>query len=180
MKKLMAMFMIMTLVVSLAACGSKPAADAGTQSGVKEEAQESYMDALPKDATPAQIVIADFKDKALSGEYKDVETLGTAMAEAEYLPFSGAGMPIEEGYLNGFAEEVSGFKAGYMFGPAIGSIPFIGYVFEVEEAKTAEFQEALKAVADLRWNICTEADEMLCDEAAGYVCFVMAPATFEE
>ncbi len=177
MKKMIAPMTAVEMTVSLAACGSKPADNSAAQGGAETE---SYMEALPEDASPAQIVIADFKDKVLSGEYADCEALGTAMAEAEYLPFMGAGMPIEEGWLNGFTEEVSGFNAGYMFGPAIGSIPFIGYVFQVDAPTSSDFQDKLKSIADLRWNICTEADEMLSGEANDYVCFVMAPASFEE
>lgn len=174
MKKIIALFLVLTLVCSLAACGEKkdPAASGSGQSA---------MEALKDDATPAQIVIADFLDKANSGSYKTAEELGTALSEAEYLGFAGASMPVEEGYLNGFTDEVKGFQEGQMFGPMIGSIPFIGYVFVLEDgAKAEDFAENLKSLADLRWNICTAADEMEAGVAGNMVCFVMSPASLEE
>ena len=68
-----------------------------------------------------------------------------------------------------------------MFGPMIGSIPFIGYVFELkDETDVNQFISTLKSNADLRWNICTEADEMVVCSVDKKVFFVMCPKYFEE
>lgn len=82
-------------------------------------------------------------------------------------------MEAKEGFLNGFKEEIKGFKKAYGFSPMIGSIPFVGYVFEVEDA--AAFREKLLSVADPRWNICTEAAETVCVTDGNYVFFTMCP-----
>lgn len=63
---------------------------------------------------------------------------------------------VEEGYLNGFDGEVTGFKSGAMFGPVIGTIPFVGYIFETGDTKA--LVETLSNQANLNWNICTQAD----------------------
>ena len=91
-------------------------------------------------------------------------------------------MPVEEGWLNGFGDaEITGFKEGAMFGPMIGTIPFVGYVFELkDETDVNQFISILKSNADLRWNVCTEADEMAVCSVDKKVFFVMCPKYFEE
>lgn len=87
-------------------------------------------------------------------------------------------MPVSEGFLNGFSEEITGFSTGYMFSPMIGAIAFVGYVFEVEDAEA--FKANLLSVADPRWNICTEAAETVCVTSGNYVFFTMCPGDEEE
>ena len=90
-------------------------------------------------------------------------------------------MPVEEGFLNGFDEEVKGFSEGAMFGPMIGTIPFIGYVFKLPAgADVNAFVNGLKSNGNLRWNICTAAEEMVTGNVGQTVFFVMCPAQFEE
>ena len=60
----------------------------------------------------------------------------------------------------------------------ISTIPFIAYIFEVEEPK--EFVKILEENAQLNWNICVEADEMKTTIVDNYVFFIMSPKSFEE
>lgn len=175
MKKTLSFILAMLMLLTLVACGST-SADSNAPG-----ATGSAMDQLPADASLSQTIIADFTDKVNSGNYTSVSELGEAMLQEEYLPFAGAGMPVEEGFLNGFTAEISGFANAYMFGPAIGAIPFVGYIFELDSStSTSAFIDNLKDLADLRWNICTEADEMNAGTAGNMVCFVMSPISFEE
>ncbi len=171
MKKICALILTFSLAACAVGCGSKSAGSSG----------QSAMDALPKDASPAQTVTADFTDKMNSGDFTSTEDLAVALAEADYLPFDGATMQVEEGWLNGFSDEITGFKDGYMFGPVIGSSPFIGYVLVVEDGgKTEDLIKTLESSADLRWNVCTQAEDMQSAAVKDTVCFVMSPASFEE
>ena len=86
-------------------------------------------------------------------------------------PYELASMEVEPGYLNGFDNPISGFDVGIVFSPMIGSIPFVGYVFETDDVDALE--EELKASANLRWNICTEADEMVTAKKGNLVFFMM-------
>ena len=95
------------------------------------------------------------------------------------IPFSGATMPVEEGWLAGFDTEITGFSDGVMFSPMIGTIPFVGYIFTVDESTSDDFMKTLQDNANLRWNICTEADEMQTTIVDNYVFFVMSPSNFE-
>lgn len=172
MKRIISSFLLVAvLTVSLVACGSQTASGSATT--------ESAMEALGDDASPAQIVIADFTDKVNSGEFASLEELATALSEAEYYPYAMATMPVEPGYLNGFSHEIEGFTVGHMVSPMIGAIPFVAYVFEVDGDVDA-FAKTLTDSADLGWNICTFADEMLYSVNGNKVCIVMAPASFDE
>ena len=63
----------------------------------------------------------------------------------------------------------------------IGSIAFIGYVFELEDGVDAKsFVADLRNNANKRWNICVEADEMATSVVGNKVFFVMCPSQFEE
>ena len=62
----------------------------------------------------------------------------------------------------------------------IGTIPFMGYIFQLADgADVAAFMKTLKDNANLRWNICTSADEMVCDNVGNTVFFLMCPTSFE-
>ena len=113
---------------------------------------------------------------------------GSAIAVAEKLvekgnlPFMAGAMEVEPGLLSGFDNaEITGFKSGAQFGPMMGSIAFVGYVFELEDGVSAsDFIANLKKNANLRWNICVEAEEMVAGSSGNKVFFVMCPKTFQE
>jgi len=201
MKKTIALLLALVMVVSMVACGTKTEAPAEntpaateptTPADTTEPADENTDNAAQPDetvepaegtgdATPAQALLAAFTAAVQAGEYSSMEELGNKMAEQGTVPLDLAAMAVQPGYLNGFTDEVTGFADGAMVAPWIGSIPFISYVFTLEDGTSAEdFINNLKTLADLRWNVCTEADEMAYAVENGVVCFVMAPASFEE
>jgi len=110
-----------------------------------------------------------------------LEELADSILSNDIIQFEGVQTPVENGLLTGFGNtEITGFKDGIMFSPMIGSIPFVGYVFKLEDGSNAkEFTQMLKDNADLRWNICTEADEMIADYSGDTVFFIMCPKSFE-
>ncbi len=131
-------------------------------------------------ATLGNTLLADFKAKAGAG----MSTLEIAegLIQNEAILFMGGAMEIEPGLLSGFGNtEITGFKNGAVFMPMIGSIAFVGYVFELEDASSVpSFISTLKANADMRWNICVEAEEMVTGSVGNKVFFVMCPKTLEE
>ena len=114
-----------------------------------------------------------------SADTQDVQELADVLSKSEIFGEVVTGcVPVEEGLLNGFDGEIEGFNSGAMFCPMIGTIPFVGYVFETDDADA--LIESLEAHAQLNWNICTEADEMVTEKNGNLVCFIMAPESFEE
>ena len=126
------------------------------------------------------VLLNDFKSKV--GSTSSVLELADQLVHNPIIPFMGGAMDVEEGFLSGFDNaEIKGFKSGAVFMPMIGSIPFIGYVFELEnEAGVSAFISNLESNANLRWNICVTADEMVSGSVGNKVFFVMAPTSFGE
>lgn len=138
--------------------------------------------AEPEPATLGQSLFYSFKEKAESGSYSTAAELAGAMAaDTELFPFQADSMEVEPGYLPGFSQDITGFKQGAFFGPMISTIPFVGYVFQLEEgADVKAFTDSLNENSDLAWNICTQADEKYCEAIDNTVFFVMCPESFEQ
>ena len=128
--------------------------------------------------TVGNTLLAAFKASSGGSALSVAESLASNSA----LPMPLGAMSVEEGYLTGFDNtEIKGFKEGAMFAPMIGTIPFVGYVFTLENAADAPaFIANLKSAANLRWNICTSADEMVAGSSGNKVFFVMCPTEFGE
>ncbi len=156
MKRIFAFLLSVMMIMSLCACG--------------EEERPTY-------GPVGEPLVVTFEENVdLSAQ-----ELADLLLTNPNLGFMGATMPVEEGPLNGFGEaEIKGFKEGVMFGPAIGTIPFIGYVFTLDEdTNVKKFKENLEENADLRWNICTEADELVVESEGDKVIVIMTPNEFD-
>ena len=116
MKKIFALILALAMVLSLCACG-------------KEETAEPE--------TLGQTLYKDFTAKVDAGE-KDTQALADAILSSGVLPFDGVSMEVEPGWLMGFTADIEGFEKAVMFGPAIGAIPFVGYVFQLDSADNCE------------------------------------------
>ncbi len=170
-------------MATVCACGAKePAGDNGQTSIETEDTKDQQTDGeqnQQQEGSPAKILAADFRSKVEKDSMTKTEDLANAIVANQIIPFAPATMPVEPGYLNGFTEEIKGFSEATMFGPSIGSIPFIGYVFKVD-GNVDDFMLNLLDKSDLRWNVCTQADEKVCEASGDLVFFVMSPLTFEE
>ena len=167
MKKFLAVLLAMLMLVSLAACGGadkddtvKPAVDPNTVGGV---------------------LYADFEKNISENPSITAQEMADALLANEIIQFMGGAIPVEEGWLTGFGEaEIKGFKEGVMFAPMISSIPFVGYIFVLEDGADVEaFKTTLKDNADPRWNICVEADQTVVESNGNMVFFLMCPKSIE-
>ena len=163
MRKIINSILIAGMMISLVACGSNA-------ESVKEP--ETIGEALAQ----------DFQTRVKEDSEIGADELANALLQNEWILFEGAAVEVEEGLLTGFGNaEITGFEDGEMFAPMIGTIPFVGYVFELEDGADAEaFMQLLQENADTRWNICTEAEETTIENEGNKVLFVMSPLTFEE
>lgn len=177
MKKLFSILIAATLLLSLCACGSS--APAATEPPVHETPTPSAVPSeTPAGESMGQALLQDFTDRVNAEPDIGAEELAKALLENPVIEFSGDALPVEPGLLTGFGNtEITGFAQGAMFAPMIGTIPFVGYVFVLDEGADAEaFVQTLKDNADPRWNICTEADETIAEHVGNTVFFVMCPA----
>lgn len=177
MRKLFSLLLVGTMVASITACGAGNTA--GTTAAPETEAT---TEARKEPETLGEALLFDFEDRVAENADATAQELADGILSNELILFSGGSMPVEEGYLTGFDNvEVTGFEEGVMFAPMIGTIPFVGYVFDTADAESAE---ALVAVltenANPRWNICTEAEETVSGVVNDKVFFVMCPKSLEE
>jgi len=136
-------------------------------------------DVKPKveDTSVANILTEQFKEEMKKS--KDPLEVAEKISKNENIAISVDVIKLKNGdYVDGFDKEIKGYKKAYAIKPMIGSIPFIAYIFEVDDAK--EFEKELNNNANLRWNICTQADNKNSAVIDNYVFFVMAPENFEE
>ena len=152
----------------------------------KEEIKEETKEEEPKKeestngATMGQTLLADFKARIQKNPSISPQEMADALLTNGVIQFMSGSMPVEEGWLSGFRADITGFKEGVSFGPMMGSIAFIGYIFELEDGSDAEaFIKTLKSNADPRWNICVEAEETVTAYSGNTVFFLMCPRQME-
>jgi hypothetical protein len=116
-----------------------------------------------------------FLQEIAANEAVTVEELARTLVDHPLIRFDGTVAPVEPGFLPGFDNyEVTGFRSGATFTPMIGSIPFVGYVFELEDGvSAAAFVEGLEKNANLRWMVCVFADQLVVGAQGNRVLFVM-------
>lgn len=168
MKKIITILLIAVLCVSLAACGGSkntdviPTVDETTVGGQHWNAFVAAKEANPE-AT--------------------AEEIANALISLEINQFMGMAMPIEAGteYFPGFDNYVvSGYESAANFMPMMGSIAYVGYIFELaEDADASAFIETLTTNANPRWNICVEADQTIAGSKGTTVFFLMCPSTYD-
>lgn len=178
MKKICLFVMTLCMSVSLIACGTS-----------QEESQKDETNIIVdvEEGTFGAVIWNDFKtfiDESLKeNKPVDAKAITTMFTTDENIPY----MLIQEGldpeYFAGFKEgfKPEGYVSGSRFAPMIGSIPFVGYVFELKEDTDVEaFMKELKDNSDPAWNICVEADQTVVGAYGRMVLFVMCPKSIEE
>lgn len=170
MKRIIAFLTAALMAMSMTACNSN------TDSSSNNEATTSVATTAP--STVGEKLLADFRADSTGTAQEIADRLITN----EVIEFMGSAMPVEEGLLSGFDNaEIKGFKEGVMFAPMMSSIAFVGYIFELPEGADVEaFKTTLKDSANLRWNICVEAEELIVENEGNKVFFLMCPKSFEQ
>lgn len=171
MKKLLVGLLIATMAFGVVGCGAKQ--DNNAAQGQTEQVVGTTESEINDDMGKG--MISQFKELIAGDANISTEDIANEMSQNAMFEMAMGAMPVEPGFLNGFDDkEIKGFKEGAMFSPMIGSIPFVGYVFKVDDATSvSDFVKELKDNANLRWNICTEADQMLVTNVDNTVLFVM-------
>ena len=175
MKKLLVITLALMMLVAVASCSKKPADNPVGEQPAPEKVEENL------NLTPAGKLLAEFKKLVKEDKNATTESIATKLSENEIFPFFVAPMPIQEGYLSGFSKDIVGFKDSHIIMPMIGSIPFVSYVFELEDGADVDaFVETLKDNANMRWLVCVTAEEIVCEKEGNLVFFCMAKTSFAE
>lgn len=136
----------------------------------------------PEDSkTMGETLQAAFIDAMASNPSYSTTELASLLVSNDVIEFMGGSYEVTPGWLQGFDTEIEGFSSGTGFGPMIGSIAFVGYVFELDEnADVAAFKQTLKDNANPRWQICVQAGEIIVDSVDNKVFFVMCPGNLDQ
>ncbi|MBQ7300211.1 MAG: hypothetical protein IJW77_10250 [Clostridia bacterium] len=182
MKRNIALILAAVLAASMISCGGNDTTDTTDTTGAGTESAVVTEEVIEANTVATKLQVA-FIDAVKANPAATAEEIAGTLAQNEAVAVIGPAVaPMVEGWLNGFdAESITGFSECAMFAPMIGTIPFMGYVFTLADGADVEaFKTQLTSSANLRWNICTEAEEMVCDDEGNKVFFVMAPKAFEE
>lgn len=200
MKRLLLSALALTLAFSMTACGGNTEPDTTPESSIVESVESEPITTEAPAATEAPVetepnageATGETVGSTLLGVFNemmadeaaghDALTLADKLVTHESILFAGGAIEVEAGFLSGFDNyEVTGFEQGAMFAPMMGSIPFVGYIFTLPEGADVDaFMTGLKDNANLRWQICVEAEEMICEANGNTVFFLMCPTTFEQ
>ncbi len=120
-----------------------------------------------------------FKKAVEANENATVEELANKLVESTADLFFGGAMPLEKGteFFTGFDNyQITGYESAAVYMPMIGSIAFVGYVFELEDGvDAATFLKNLTDNCNPRWNICVTADQTVAGAIGNRVFFLMCP-----
>lgn len=109
------------------------------------------------------------------------EEMANLLVTNEVIQFMGGAMPLEanQEFFTGFDEyKITGYESGALYMPMIGSIAFVGYVFDLAEGADVEaFIKNLSDHANPRWNICVTAEQTVVGAYGNTVFFLMCPGT---
>lgn len=168
MKKILTVLLTALLLVSLVACGGAKTTD------ITPEVDETTVGGQHW---------AKFVSELEANPEATAEELANALIGLEINQFMGMAMPMEAGaeYFPGFDNyAITGYEACANFMPMMGSIAYVGYIFELaEDADVNAFVQALTDNANPRWNICVEADQTVVGTKDNKVFFLMCPETYD-
>lgn len=136
---------------------------------------------LVDDATVGCDLWNVFEATMTNGTATTAQEIAQAIVDAQMVPYALGAMAVEPGLLSGFDNyEVGGFTEGAVFMPMIGSIPFVGYIFQVEEGiDVVNYVTDLENNCNPAWNVCVEADQVVAGAYGNTVFFLMCPASIE-
>lgn len=165
MKKFLSLILALVMSLSLVACG-----------GGEAKSERDIPD------TAAGVLLGEFYSIVDSDPDATALEIAQQLIAHESILFAGDAVEVQPGLLNGFVNyEVTGFEEGAMFAPMMNAIAFVGYIFTLADGADVDaFMQQLTDNANLRWNICVEAEEMLVRAEGNKVFFCMSPLSFED
>ena len=193
MKKFFAVTLSVALVFSMMACGKKDDKKDGAGDNKVTEENVTPGTENKEDENKTAVLKPEFAagsagekfwnafvaEKEANPEAAPID-VANVLVTNPVIQFMAGASEVEPGYLAGLSEEISGFEKGAMFGPMMGSIAFMGYVFDLaDDADVNAFVENLKSKADPRWNICVAADYTQVGAYGNTVYFLMYPADMD-
>ncbi len=122
---------------------------------------------------------AEFQQAVTQNQNATPQEIAAILAESMADQFFGEATQLEKNaeFFTGFDNyRITGYRDGAVYMPMIGSIAFVGYVFELEEgADPAAFIKGLTDNCNPRWNVCVAAEQTVAGAIGNRVFFLMCP-----
>ena len=131
--------------------------------------------------TIGAVLAEDFDNIMLMDEAQSINDVMEAIRVNQEIVFMTEISSVKEGKLLGFGENsINGFIEGVILKPTIPTIPFVAYVFSLDDTQNAEeFARNLTACVDLKFIEVEEAEEIVVTIAGQYVFCVISKYYFE-
>ena len=185
MKKILAILLSAAMMLSFAACSKPNQSNQSSDNSQSESSQSS--DTSSKDIIPSvekgtlgASLWKEFETEAKKNPQPSAQEISNKISKSSSLPFESEAIPLNPEWIPGFKEGYApkGYKEAFTYGPMIGAIPFIAYVFNMEDGTDiSAFVTELKNNADPAWNVCVTADQTVVGSVGNMVYFLMCPAS---
>ena len=187
MKKTLLAIIFAILVISLVSCGAKKDDGKGTDDAINDTGSITDTDVIAPDTdastetdagTDSEELLSDSVVNAFFEKAKDgmtAEEIANEMVKDGETEGYVVDVMGDDSYFMGFENaEITGYTEAARFSPMIGTIPFMAYIFILDEgADSAAFMQMLLDNCNPRWNICTEADTVKAEQSGNAILFLM-------
>lgn len=187
MKKTLLAIIFAILVISLVSCGAKNDDGKGTDDAINGAESITDTDVIAPDTdastetdagTDSEELLSDSVVNAFFKKAKDgmtAEEIANEMVKDGETEGYVVDVMGDDSYFMGFENaEITGYTEAARFSPMIGTIPFMAYIFILDEgADSAAFMQMLLDNCNPRWNICTEADTVKAEQSGNAILFLM-------
>lgn len=187
MKKTLLAIIFAILVISLVSCGAKKDDGKGTDDATNDTESITDTDVIAPDTdastetdagTDSEELLSDSVVNAFFEKAKDgmtAEEIANEMVKDGETEGYVVDVMGDDSYFMGFGNaEITGYTEAARFSPMIGAIPFMAYIFILDEgADSAAFMQMLLDNCNPRWNICTEADTVKAEQSGNAILFLM-------
>lgn len=187
MKKTLLAIIFAILVISLVSCGAKKDDGKGTDDAINDIESGTGTDVIAPDTdastetdagTDSEELLSDSVVNAFFKKAKDgmtAEEIANEMVKDGETEGYVVDVMGDDSYFMGFGNaEITGYTEAARFSPMIGTIPFMAYIFILDEgADSAAFMQMLLDNCNPRWNICTEADTVKTEQSGNAILFLM-------
>lgn len=192
MKKVFVWLMAGVLLISCTACAGKgnlkgdATENPGIMNGGNPDNNGNANHSGNADQNPiktiGQRLADDFKALLNPEKMMGARAMADELLKGDYLTFDHATTDVQPGKLKGFGDaEITGFKEGVMIEAKKEDVPFIAYIFTLDDNTDAEtFMSMLKSKANSQWNSKVKADEMFTERSEKQVFFVMSPKSLDK
>lgn len=168
-------FLCLLLGLMVCGCQSKTneplGNEVGNETGNVVVNENETPDVVPTETLADKYAMVFKEVSTAEGEELTTENIANKLVAENLTEATLVVDPVEEGPLAGFTVDITGFKSAHKFSPMIGTIPFVAYVFETEDVES--LVNLLNENHDLRWNICTEAENYSISTTDNFVFVIM-------